>query len=105
MPKTVYVHHMCEYMIIILPTIPPVMHCEDDVGRPYCAAIMMTMAVDSSAAKPRAAETLAISLPTTRVTRLPVETRVELGVRGGRCGEGGRGEGESCGEGVIERVG
>jgi hypothetical protein len=29
--------------------IPPVMHCDDEVGSEYCAAIMMTKDVASSA--------------------------------------------------------
>ena len=40
---------------IPMPTTPPVMHCEEDVGKPYCAATMITTAVMSSAQKPREA--------------------------------------------------
>ncbi len=39
------------------------MHWLDDVGRPYCAATMMTVAVDSSAQKPRVGDSLARRAP------------------------------------------
>lgn len=41
----------------------PVMHCEDEVGRLYWAAIVMMSAVASSAAKPLVGEILARRTP------------------------------------------
>ena len=56
------------------PTIPPVMHCELEVGRPYWLATRMTSDVLSSAAKPRLGVSFAMRVPMARVTCANVKT-------------------------------
>ena len=58
-----------------IPTMPPVMHCDDEVGRPYWEATMITTAVDNSAAKPLAGVSLQNSVPTAFVIVLPYVAR------------------------------
>jgi hypothetical protein len=50
------------------PTMAPTMHWLLLVGRPYWEHTMMTMAVASSAEKPRVGDSLAIMVPMARVT-------------------------------------
>ena len=51
-----------------MPMMPPVMHWELLVGRPYWEAIMMIRLVASSAEKPRDGVSLARRVPTARQT-------------------------------------
>ena len=50
------------------PMIAPMMHCDDDVGRPICVVIIMVSEVASSAQKPRVGESLASATPIERIT-------------------------------------